>query len=122
MSDFFVLQMSMWTLKSSIFFLQMGHSFTSFCSGIPRNSHSTMTILSLGIESLGSVGMALSHVPACFSMEESTIILFVESKAVVELLEGLTCNLFSKGVLVLETWVAIQKMYILESADFTTHL
>ena len=53
-----------------------GHSFTSFCSGIPRNSLSAMIILSLGMESLGSVGMALNHAPACFSMEESTILLF----------------------------------------------
>ena len=32
-------------------------------------------------------------------------------QAVVELLEGLTCNLLSKGVLELETWVAIQVMF-----------
>ena len=43
-------------------------------------------------------------------------------QAVVELLEGLTSNLFSKGVLELETWVTIQRMCIFESADFTTHL
>ena len=43
-------------------------------------------------------------------------------QAAVELLEGLTCNLLSKGVLELETWVAIQRTCILESADFTTHL
>ena len=42
--------------------------------------------------------------------------------AVVELLEGLTCNLFSKGVLELETWLPSKRMCILESADFTTHL
>ena len=112
MRDFFVLQMSMWTLKSSILFLQMGHSFTSFCSGIPRNSLSAMTILSLGMESFGSVGMALSHAPACFSMEESMILLFIGVQAVVELLEGLTCNMFSKGVLKLETWVAIQDVHL----------
>ena len=46
----------------------------------------------------------------------------VGAQAVVELLEGLTCNLFSKGVLELETWVAIQRMCIFENADFTTHL
>ena len=80
-----------------------------------------MTILPLGMESFGSVGMALSHAPACFSMEESTI-LICWVQAVVKLLEGLTCNLFSKGVLGLETWVTIQRMCILESADFTTHL
>ena len=44
------------------------------CSGIPWNSLSAITILSLGMESLGSVGMALSHKPAHFSMEESTIL------------------------------------------------
>mgnify|MGYP004561090193 CR=1 FL=1 len=43
-------------------------------------------------------------------------------QAVVELREGLTCNLFSKGMLELETWVTIQKMCIFESADFTAHL
>ena len=42
-------------------------------------------------------------------------------QAVVELLEGLTCNLFSKGVLELETWVP-SRMCIFESADFTTHM
>ena len=35
-------------------------------------------------------------------------------QAVVELLEGLTCNLFSKGVLELETWVAIQDVHLRE--------
>ena len=49
------------------------------------------------MENFGSVRVALSHAPACFSMEESTILLFVEAQAVVELLEGLTCHLFSKG-------------------------
>ena len=66
------------------------------------------------MEGLGSVGMTLSHAPACFSMEESTILLLVESKAVVELLEGLTCNLLSKSVLELETWVAIQDVHLRE--------
>ena len=33
-------------------------------------------------------------------------------QAVVELLEGLTCNLFSKSVLELETWVAIQDVFL----------
>ena len=80
MRDFFVLQMSMWTLKPSIFFLQMGHSFTSFCSGTPRNSLSAVTTLPLGMKSFGSTGIALSHAPACFTMKESTILLFVESR------------------------------------------
>ena len=111
MRDFFVLQMSMWTLKSSILFLQMGHSFTSFCSGIPRNSLSAMTILSLGMESFGSVGMALSHALTCFSIE-SPLSFVCGVQAVVELLEGLTCNLFSKGVLEFETWVTIQDVHL----------
>ena len=63
-----------------------------------------MIILSLEMESLYSDGMALSHHLQCFSMVESTVLcLWVQ--AVVELLEGLTCNLFSKGVLELENWV-----------------
>ena len=48
--------------------------------------------------------------------------MFIGVQAVVGLLEGLTCNLLSKGVLELETWVAIQRICIFESADFTTHL
>ena len=35
-------------------------------------------------------------------------------QAVVELLEGLTCYLLSKGVLELETWVAIQDVHLRE--------
>ena len=42
-------------------------------------------------------------------MEESTILFVSWVQAVVKLLEGLTCNLFSKGMLELETWVTIQK-------------
>ena len=112
-----MLQMSMWTLKSSsIFFLSADGTLIHILLQcvIPRNSLSAMTILSLGMESFGSVGMALSHAPACFSMEESTVLLFVGPGCVVELLEGLTCNLFSKGVLELETWVAIQDVGLKE--------
>ena len=74
-----MLQMSMWTLKSSIFFLSADGTLLHILlqCGIPRNSLSAITILSLGMESLGSVGMVLSHAPACFSMEEFTILLLV---------------------------------------------
>ena len=78
-----MLQMSMWTLKSSIFFLSADGTLlhTLLQCGIPRNNLSAMTILSLRMESFCSVGIPLSHVsPECFSMEESTILLFVESR------------------------------------------
>ena len=47
------------------------------------------------------------------SMEESTIFCYLV-QVVVELLEGLTCNLFRKGVLELETWVTIQGVHLKE--------
>ena len=42
-------------------------------------------------------------------------------QTVVELLEGLTCNLLSKGMLEFETG-SPSRTCILESVDFTTHL
>ena len=47
-------------------------------------------------------------------MEESTVLLLVWVQTVIELLEGLTCNLFSKGVLELETWATIQDVHLRE--------
>ena len=97
-----MLQMSVWTLKSSILFLQMGHSFNPL-QWDSQEQPQCYDHLATGNGELCSVGMALSHPPACFSMDESTVLLFVESR----LLEGLTSNLFSKGVLEFETWAAI---------------
>ena len=76
----------------------MGHSFTSFCSGIPRNNLNDVIILSLGMESFGSDGVALSHESA-MPLHGGVHDPFVYgSRAVVVLLEGFTYNLVSKGV------------------------
>ena len=108
MRDFFVLLPDEHVNIEVIYlFLQMGHSFTSFCSGIPRNSLSAMAILSLGMESFGlepCTCMFLHggvHDPFACGVQ-----------AVVELLEGLTCNLLSKGMLEFEAWVAIQDVHL----------
>ena len=67
-----------------------------------------MTILSLGIESSGTVGIALSQAPACFSMAESTILLLGGSKLVIESLEPLLRELLGEGVLELERGVTVR--------------
>ena len=121
MRDFFVLQMSMWTLKSSILFLQMGHSFNPLQWDSPEQPQ----CYNLLVTGNGELGFCWDGLKPCTCMllhggVHDPFVCWVQ--AVVELLEGLTCNLFSKGVLELETWVAIQRMCIFESADLTTHL
>ena len=73
-----------------------------------------MTILSLGMESFGFCWDGLEPC-TCMLLHGGVHDPFIRGvQAVVKLLEGLTCNLFSKGVLELETWVAIQDVHLRE--------
>ena len=73
-----------------------------------------MTILSLGMESFDSVGNSLEPCTYMFSHGGVHCSFVCGVQAVVKLLEGLTCHLLSKGVLKLETWVAIQDVHLRE--------